>query len=253
VITIITGKPGLGKTASQTGFLLQHYKNDNALVLKLLYRLKYHSKRPIVNLCYSNYPILLDKKNNIWSHCGSLKDMVLKWKYPQGSHMVIDEPQIMYDSDAYKDFPKAIAHFFQTHRHLGIKHLYTNTQSLARLMKKLRSLAEYYYDNIKYIDKIPIIGIPLPWVFVKCIVSFDENSADAPRQESNYVANTEWHIFNKKRLYNAYDDKYLSALQDDAKKYPERYWSNYHMTHEEIIRYFMISNDEKAELDLIEY
>lgn len=51
------------------------------------------------------------------------------------SLIIIDEIQLYYDSDEYKDFPREIARFNQAHRHYGIKDIYYISQHPSRVVK----------------------------------------------------------------------------------------------------------------------
>jgi len=253
MIIIITGKPGKGKTLTQTAMVKKFYKKDNNLIQKIIYYSKYKTKMPIVNKCFSNYPILLDKKNNIKTKKVSLKHMVIKNKFPKGSHIVIDEAQIMYDSMDFERFPVSIGHFWQTHRHLFIHDIITNSQSLARIIKKMRDLAEYYYDIMSFRDSLLWGLIPLPFVFVKIRITYDTLSADQPKQKSNYLYDSKLFVFNKRSLYNCYNDKYLSELQRDSIPFDSPEWESLVMSKEDIFKYFFISADEKDKLSRLEY
>ena len=84
-ILCFSGIPGSGKTLDATSEALKHYRSENGLFRRILpillsklpgklgnkgkERLKYIHSFPYnrINNVYSTYPILLDKKHNIYS------------------------------------------------------------------------------------------------------------------------------------------------------------------------------------------
>lgn len=74
--------------------------------------------------------------------------------------IIIDEVQVIFDSEEYKQFPKEIATFNQFHRHFDIADIYYITQHPSRLMKKLRILSNEF-DKVKTFLHLPLFPFGL--------------------------------------------------------------------------------------------
>ena len=165
-VRVVTGRPGTGKTLNLTRLALSCFKDDNRKVDQLASKIKMEDYIWVNNI-YSNYPILLkeDKKkklkyidgsgqvkesHQIYSNVIRFTDMRLKYKFSKNACFFIDEMQFVYDSTEYKIFPDCIAHFFQIHRHLGYNMIYTNSQSISRIIKKILVITEEYWEIVDY-------------------------------------------------------------------------------------------------------
>ena len=128
---LLTGKPGTGKTLTLTSFAYKNFKEKNP-PLKIWFKEHILRKKHIYDLSeYSDYPIIFKrpKKNKTYlyydennevkesSYLTSLKfrifDLYLDNKFKDNADFYIDEIQCKYDSMEYKDFPDAIAHYYQ--------------------------------------------------------------------------------------------------------------------------------------------
>lgn len=162
-IICYSGLPGKGKTAMATYNAIKKYKKDNSLLSKLLYKTLYkitkNSRYSItypINLIYSNYPILLNKKQNLYSHKVKLDDLKMCVKFPYYSMLIFDETQRYYDSREFKKFPKEIGTFMQHHRHATIDDIILITQHPRRIDNKMRDLNEIFRKYRLFI-KIPFM------------------------------------------------------------------------------------------------
>ncbi|MCI8445522.1 MAG: hypothetical protein HFG15_03695, partial [Bacilli bacterium] len=97
----INGRPGMGKSVLATYMQLVHYKKENGLLRRVYNKI---TKRPVIyNNVYSNFPILLDKKKQVYTRKFTLYDFEKLWRYPMDTQIVIDEIQAYYDSSEWKD------------------------------------------------------------------------------------------------------------------------------------------------------
>ena len=90
------GLPGSGKTEFLTYLAVKHYKKENSL-LRLWIR-KYIRKLSdiYVNNVYTDYPVLLDLKNNIYSNKVHINDLDNSYRFKKGAFIGIDEPQLKH-------------------------------------------------------------------------------------------------------------------------------------------------------------
>lgn len=79
-VVIVNGTPGKGKTLNLTREAIRQYNKDNSLFKRTIRKINH--KPTIKNLIYSSYPILLDKKRNIYSNKVSIFDLTLDNKFP---------------------------------------------------------------------------------------------------------------------------------------------------------------------------
>lgn len=231
MLTIFCGIPGSGKTLDTTRVALKHYKKDNKKIRKLLrYFLKFNFKeykthldycnsfpQGKINTVYSNYPILLDKKRRIYSNHVNLWDLNNDYSFEPGALIIIDEVQLYADSDEYKDKKinaklSKIAKFLQAHRHFGVKDIILVSQHPSRVFKKARNICESYLRHSKIIN-LPIISYTI--MFGRYYYNVDDYGKYVPRSREerkkipfdykNFVT-----VFNRKKVFNAYDSRYLS-------------------------------------------
>ena len=228
----LNGVPGSGKTLNATRIGYKHYRKENSKIkFYLRYLLSYlpnekfkenfnyydkFNKRKINNV-YSNYPILLDKKNNIYSNVISFWDLNNDYSYLPNACIIIDEIQLYADSDEYKDKNvnkklSNIAKFLQAHRHFGIKDIIFTSQHPSRIFKKGRNVCEYFFKQCK------VINIPLTkYSIIKGVgyYNLDDYGKYIPkdrklRKQLPFDYFKKIYIFNRKKIYNAYDSRYLS-------------------------------------------
>lgn len=167
-IICYSGLPGTGKTASATLKAVKHYQTENSILFKFITLLKRDPKLIFkkeaynlsFNTVYSNFPILLDNKKNIFSNIIKPSDLEMKYQLPDNSLIILDEVQRYYDSREFKTFPKDLGVFFQHHRHGSIKDIILVTQHPRRLDNKMRDLVEIFRKYRLFI-KLPLLPIIL--------------------------------------------------------------------------------------------
>lgn len=234
-ILCFSGIPGSGKTLDATYEALRHYKKENnelkKIVIYLLAKLpgkignkarikkSYYEFFPYgkINTIYSNYPILLDKKLNIYSYKWDLYSFNNKWSYLPNAMFIQDEIQLLVDSDEYADTSKKykiayIARFMQSARHFGCKSIILCTQHPSRLFKKGRNVSSEFVKHSR-IFKIPFLNIG----FIKRIsyYTLDDYGKFIPKHKEarkqlsfDFKKKTRFVNFNK--VFNSYDSRYLS-------------------------------------------
>lgn len=262
VITI-TGRPGFGKTLNMVYESLRNFDRDNPKI-KIWWTEKILRKDWIyvVNE-YSNLPILLvpERKNKkpytlycplkneiyqlpaIYSHEVRLFDLRIKYNYNPTARFYIDEIQAMYDSMEYRDFPDCIAHFFQTHRHLEYADIYTNSQSISRIIKRVLVVSEEYrniYDRRQF----------LGWITTRYKVTYDLATSKEEKliNENNFEVEYFARTFRKKRVFKSYNTKYLKGLKEKGIDYHNRHWESLTMSYDDIMHCFFPTPEEKKEL-----
>lgn len=261
-VRTITGRPGMGKTLELTVLALSCFKDDNRKVDQLASKIK-DEDYIWVNNIYSNYPILLKEDKNkmlkyidgsgqvkeshqIYSNVLRFTDMRLKWRFSRGASFFIDEVQFVYDSSEYKLFPDCIAHFFQIHRHLGYNMIYTNSQSISRIIKKILVVTEEYWDIIDYkcyFGKLCRVDFRISYDLIS---SNETSAASRMNEDENVDYYRKW--FFSKKPFNAYDTKYLGELNENLPVYNRGQWTSKRMTREQIMDNFIITQNEKDDL-----
>ena len=173
-------------------------------------------------------------------------DMRLKYNFGLDSSFFIDELQYIYDSMEYKDFPDCIAHFFQVHRHLGYNMIYTNSQSLSRVIKRVLCVSEEFWNviDLKTYKLLPFLS-KVEFKITTDIIG-SKNSENDKFEDLN--AQYEKIYFLNKRVFNGYITKYLGELNKKLPYYNCDSYNSLKMDKEDIIKGFMISNKEKEEL-----
>lgn len=281
-VRVLSAPPGQGKTLNMTKVAIDIFKAQNPF----FYRLK--KSNFLINNIYSNYPILLwyqktpfsyiDGSNNLRESvplklkyddeleqeyyqecpeeeaekfgCFSNKirftDMRIKWKFSKGSSFFIDEIQYIYDSMEYKDFPDCIAHFFQVHRHLMYNMIYTNSQSLSRVIKRVLCVSEEFWNviELKQYKLLPFLSKTTFKITTDIIGSKNSENDLVEDINAQYITQR---FFNR-RVYNGYITKYLGALNEDLPQYQTQPYESLKMSKKDILKGFMISNQEKEEL-----
>lgn len=173
-------------------------------------------------------------------------DMRLKYNFGIDASFFIDELQYIYDSMEYKDFPDCIAHFFQIHRHLMYNMIYTNSQSLSRVIKRVLCVSEEFWNVVELKQYLLLPFLSKTTFKITTDIIGSKNSENDLREDFNaeYVTDR---FFNK-RVYRGYITKYLGALNDGLPFYNKGQYESLKMEKKEILNGFMISNKEKEEL-----
>lgn len=172
--------------------------------------------------------------------------MRLKYNFGVDASFFIDELQYIYDSMEYKDFPDCIAHFFQIHRHLMYNMIYTNSQSLSRVIKRVLCVSEEFWNVVELKQYLLLPFLSKTTFKITTDIIGSKNSENDLREDFNaeYVTDR---FFNK-RVYRGYITKYLGALNDGLPFYNKGQYESLKMEKKEILNGFMISNKEKEEL-----
>ncbi len=229
------GIGGSGKTLDATNFAIKHFKKENNFIKRFVYilfshlpgslgikfkkKLDYYKIFPhgMINNIYSSYPILLDKKRNIYSNKFSIFDFDNNWSFLPNALFIEDEIQLKIDSDEYKELKKRvkiskIAKFMQSARHFGCYGIILTSQHPSRIFKKARNVTSRFIKHQK-IFKLPFIH----YGFIKTISYFtlEDYGKYIPknrqlRKQLSFDFKIERNFINFKRVYNSYDSRYLS-------------------------------------------
>lgn len=259
-ILIYSGIPGSGKTLDATNDALKHFKKENNLIKKMAvtvlaklgvakakdklnyYKLFPHRK---INNVYSSYPILLDKKHNIYSNKWNIFDFNNKWSFLPNAFFVDDEIQLKIDSDEYKDKEKnviisKIAKFMQSARHFGCAGIVLCTQHPSRAFKKCRNVASGFVQH-KKMFKIPILDVG----FIKTIRYFilEDYGKYIPksreeRKKLPFEYKKSLKFMNFKKVFAAYDSRYLSKYNYDKPLLNKGTYTTLKVEYEELVPYF---------------
>lgn len=229
------GVPGSGKTLDATREALKHYKKENKPIKKFINYLFYKTginkdnflyyknfPKNKINSVYSNYPILLDKKNKIYSNYCNIWDLNNNYSFYPNSLIIIDEIQLYIDSEDYKDKNinqkiKRIAKFLQAHRHFGIDNIIFISQHPSRIFKKGRNICESYLKHKKVLN-IPLI--PISIIRTVGYYELDYYGRYIPkdretRKKLEFDYYKKIRFFNRKKVYKAYSSRYLSKYNYD--------------------------------------
>lgn len=281
-VRVLSAPPGHGKTLNMTRIAIKIFKEQNPLIKRI------KNDYIFYNSIYSNYPILVwyqkkpfkyslpngeifdsipikmtydeEIKKSYYKKCNEeeaerygmfsnkirFTDMRLKYNFGEDASFFIDELQYIYDSMEYKDFPDCIAHFFQVHRHLSYNMIYTNSQSLSRVIKRVLCVSEEFWNvtELKQYFLLPFLSK------VTFKITTDINTSKNNENDLKEDINAEYETvrFFNKRVYNGYITKYLGELNKDLPFYNKGQFEDLKMSKQDIIKGFMISNDEKEEL-----
>ena len=197
-----------------------------------------------INNVYSTYPILLDKKRNIWSNNVSLYDLDNSVSFYPDSLIIIDEIQLFVDSDEYKEKNKKvkiskIAKFLQAHRHFGIKQIIFTSQSPTRIFKKGRNIVVGYLKQNKIIDLPFNISIMRGTMYY----DFDYYGKYIPRYREErkklpFDYKKVFKIFLRNKVYSAYDSRYLSKYNYKQPLLDKGTWNDYKVSSEHLTSLF---------------
>lgn len=182
----------------------------------------------------------------VFSNKVRFTDMRLKYNFGDEASFFIDELQYIYDSMEYKDFPDCIAHFFQVHRHLSYNMIYTNSQSLSRVIKRVLCVSEEFWNvvELKQYKLLPFLSK----VTFKITTDINTSKDDENNLKKDLDAEYETLRFFNKRVYNGYITKYLGELNRGLPFYNKGQYNDLKMDKNDIIKGFMIKNEEKEEL-----
>lgn len=219
MIRTINGIPGSGKNVLATHEAKKHFSRENVFLRRAIRRIAH--RKTWVNNVYSSYPILLKKGSKlfkrlpIYSNVVSFFDLTPYNRFLPNALIIIDEAQVIFDSEEYKDFPKDIATFNQFHRHFGISDIIYITQHPSRLMKKLRVLCSEF-DRVKTFILIPFIKLAIINV-VKYYEFDDYGKYNHPKKEAKtYDVDNKLYIFFASPVFKAYDSTYMRILNENA-------------------------------------
>jgi len=227
-IYFYSGLPGTGKTASATFTAVKHYKSDNSILSKLI------EKRKVdVNRVYSNYPILLDVKKGIYSNTLKPGDMCMKYQFPHGSLLILDEFQRYYDSREFKTFPKELGTFFQHHRHGSIKDIILISQHPRRVDNKGRDLSEIF-RRYKIFLKIPFL--PVIFCYYTNYYEFEDYGKynHLKKEMKTYDYDNHMRLYWTWNVFNRFDSKYFRIIFENLATAPENRFTGKSLTLEQI-------------------
>lgn len=219
MVRTINGIPGSGKNVIATYEAKKHFKRTNSLLRRVIRRITHRSVW--INNVYTTYPILLRKGSKLrkrlptYSKRVSLFDLVPQNRFLPHAKIIIDETQVVFDSEEFKEFPKDIATFNQFHRHFGIDDIIYITQHPSRLMKKLRVLCSEY-DRVKSFILIPFIKL----AFINIVEYFefeDYGKYNHPKKEAKtYDVKNRLVIFFARKVFNSYNSTYMRVLNENS-------------------------------------
>lgn len=275
-VRVITGPPGTGKTLTLTEMALEEFKNINKGIKRkdFIYYNSIFSNYPILLKkskkkfrisngweVYDSIPIKRKKRENgdeyfeickeeekeyygVFSNKIKLNDMRIKWKFTPMASFYIDEIQYIYDSMEYNDFPDCIAHFFQVHRHLDYNMIWTNSQSISRIIKRVLCVSEEFWNII---NKKTFLKL---WYRIDFAIT--TNIVASKTTENDLVDNPNIEYYRKrfwcKKVNNAYLSKYLNELNNNLPIYNIEQWDSMLINKRDIIKGFIVSKEEKEEL-----
>lgn len=283
-VRVISAPPGHGKTLNMTRIAIKIFRGQNPLFKRIkqnyvfynsIYSnypiLVWYQKKPFKYITpnekeYDSIPLKWSYDEQIdtyyykevnpeeekpevygmFSNRLRFTDMRLKYNFGKDASFFIDELQYIYDSMEYKDFPDCIAHFFQVHRHLNYNMIYTNSQSLSRVIKRVLCVSEEFWNviELKQYFLLPFLS-KTSFKITTDIINSKNNENDLKEDlNAEYITDR---FFNK-RVYRGYITKYLGALNNELPYYNLGQYNSLKMEKKEIIKGFMISNEEKEEL-----
>lgn len=281
-VRVISAPPGKGKTLNMTRIAIKLYREANSFLKRrkkdyihynciysnypiLLWyqnkKFKYmtpdgqvHDSVPIKKVYDESvdceYYRICEEDEREYYGCYSLKvkftEMRLTYNFGYGASFFIDELQYIYDSMEYKDFPDCIAHFFQVHRHLSYNMIYTNSQSLSRVIKRVLCVSEEFWNviELKRYKLLPFLS-KVTFKITNDIISSKNGENDL--MEDPFAQYETVRFFNK-RVFNGYITKYLGALNNNLPFYRCEPYNDLKMAKSDILKGFLISNKEKEEL-----
>lgn len=288
-VRILSAPPGKGKTLNLCRIAQKLYKEENNIIKRhkknyihynCIYSnfpiILYYQKKPFKYMLpdgsvYDSVPIAkminadngleyyqpVRKGQKIDYYCVySIKlnfiDMRIAWNFGQNSSFFIDEIQYIYDSQEYKDFPDCIAHFFQVHRHLGYNMIYTNSQSLSRVIKRVLCVSEEFWNVLEFKPKMFLLPF-LSKVKFKITYDIESSKSSENSKEEKYYVDYNTVIFFNKKVFNGYITRYLGELNNNLGFYKMETYSDLLMSKKDILRSFNITKEEKEKLVNMEF
>lgn len=281
-VRVLSAPPGHGKTLNMTRIAIKLFKEQNPKLKRIrknyifynpIYSnypiLVWYQKKPFKyslpnGEIYDSVPIKMtydeDIKKSYYKKCEKKEaekygmfsnkirftDMRLKYNFGDNASFFIDELQYIYDSMEYKDFPDCIAHFFQVHRHLSYNMIYTNSQSLSRVIKRVLCVSEEFWNVVELKQYLLLPFLSKVTFKITTDINNSKNNENDLNEDINAVYETV-RFFNK-RVYRGYITKYLGELNKNLPFYSYGQFEDLKMDKEEILKGFMISNKEKEEL-----
>lgn len=244
----INGRPGMGKSVLATYRQLVQYRKENGFFRRCYNKI---TKKPLIyNNVYSNFPICLDRKKQIYSRKFTLYDFEKFWRYPMDTQIVIDEIQAYYDSSEWKDVPANVRTNFQFHRHFGIKNIFIISQDPGRVPTIFKKLAEEFHDIDKFYKfKIPFtnLGIGLLKINVYYRVEDFGLPTCVRKKEVAYKFSKKWRFFSLSGPFNSYDTKCMSALVENEPMLDNENWTSLKMSKQDILDIFRLDIENKGE------
>lgn len=201
---------------------------------------KYYKLFPYrkINNVYSSFPILLDKKRNIWSNSVTVFDLDGSKSFYPNCLIIIDEIQLFIDSDEFRDKNKKkvidkIGKFLQSHRHFGIKQIIFTSQSPTRIFKKARNII------IAYLKQERIINLPFSISIMRGIMYYDFEfygryipKSREERKKLPFDYKRVIKVFIRNKVYNSYDSRYLSLYNYQKPLCNRGTWLDYKVSYE---------------------
>lgn len=281
-VRVISAPPGQGKTLNMTRIAIKIFREQNPILKRIkedyIFYNSIYSNYPILvwyqkkKFNYSlpngivkesipvkkiydeelecSYYIECEEEEREYYGMFSMKvkftDMRLTYDFGKDASFFIDELQYIYDSMEYKDFPDCIAHFFQVHRHLCCNMIYTNSQSLSRVIKRVLCVSEEFWNVIELKQYLLLPFLSKTTFKITTDIINSKNSENDLNEDKNaeYVTDR---FFNK-RVYNGYITKYLGALKQGLPYYKCETFNSLKMNKSDIMKGFIISQKEKEEL-----
>lgn len=237
MVRTINGIPGSGKNVVATHEVRKHFKKQNSLLRRAIRRIAH--REVWLNNVYTSYPVLLKKgsklfkRKPIYSHIVSIYDLIPQNRFLPHAKIVIDEVQVSFDSEEFREFPKDIATFNQFHRHFGIDDIIYITQHPSRLMKKLRVLCSEF-DRVKTFILIPIINIAI--INIVSYFEFEDyGKYNHPKKEAKtYDVKNKLSIFLANKVFKSYDSTYMRVLNDQSPLFNVGTFDSSYLTSDEI-------------------
>lgn len=258
-----SGIPGSGKTLTATYYALKHYRKENSFLKKsfiILFskipgklgnssrdRVKYYSYFPYgkINNVYTSYPILLDKKRQIYSRKWNIYDFNGNWSFLPNAIFIDDEIQLKIDSDEYDDKDKKkiiskIAKFCQSARHFGCNKIIFTTQHPSRLFKKMRNVASGFIQH-KSLFMIPFIHIG--WIKTIRYYLLDDYGKHIPKDRKEraklpFEYKKKTLFINFRKVFNSYDSRYLSKYNYNKPLYDKGCYTSLKVDYKDLVSYF---------------
>jgi len=196
-----------------------------------------HHEPLYINNIYTNYPILLNKKHDIYSRIVSVDDLDGSHSFLFNAVIIIDELQASYDSDEHKIFPKRIATFNQFHRHFGISDIYYISQHPSRIVKKLRNIS-CEFIKIQSFRIIPIIKL----AFMTTTSYYEEEDYGKwhhpVKEMKTYDVDNHIHFFFVNKVFKSYNSTYLAPLNENKPLLNKGTFSKLEVTKEQLNKVF---------------